>query len=193
MKEYSNSELYNGIIGQNQEALNYLYTHFFTKIVRLIQNHGGKESDAKDIFQESIVIFYKKNSTGAVDSTTPILPYLMNTCKLIWLATYRKKSKLTSSIPSDIQEENELYNEYLLGKRRALYNKHFSNLDESCKALLMAYFDGASFREIAEKFSIKEDYARRKKQICKEYLVRKIKEDPEFNLLVGDDGDGLFE
>jgi len=164
------------------EALNYLYSSFFPKIHAMIRGLGGQESDANDIFQEAIIIFYRKAKKKEVDETTAVLPYLMLTCKHIWLKFYRDEKNIWESYPENISNENNLIQEYIDSKKKALMYKHFRMLAAECRRVIKAFYKGMNYREIAEKYGYSsEDYARRKKYICKDILVQSIKSDPDFN------------
>lgn len=182
MEGFSNSDLFKGINGQNLEALNHLYSSFFPKIYSMIKGLGGQESDANDIFQEAIIIFYRKAKRNEVDGTTQVLPYLMTTCKYIWLKTIRDdKNRKNEEYPSNLSDENLLFQEYVDSKKRELMYRHFKLLQPDCKKIIKAYYSGMSYKEITDKMGFSsEEYAKRKKYLCKDFLVKSIKGDPEY-------------
>ena len=57
MKDF---DLINGLLSNNKKAIDYIYEHFFNRIKYYIQNKGGSLDDAKDVFQEALIIIYKK-------------------------------------------------------------------------------------------------------------------------------------
>jgi len=180
---FSNSQLYRGIIGQDLEALNYLYSSFFPKVLSMIRGYGGQEADVDDIFQEAIIIFYRKAKAKELDENTIVQPYLMVTCKQIWFKFYREKSKLKwDELPLEESGEEMLFMEYVNNRKRALLYKHFKMLHAECKRVIKAFYGGLSYEEIAEKFGFSSSqYAKRKKYICKEILIKSIKGDPLYN------------
>lgn len=195
MADFTNTDLFNGILGQNKNALKYLYSTFYPKVAAMIRNQGGREDDANDIFQEAIIIFYRKAKKGQLDSNYAVLPYLMSTCRLIWLKMLQNRQKDKEALPmvEDREEESPLYMEFLESKRKELFYEHFKKLSEECQKTLSAFFKGMSFSQMADELGLSsEEFARRKKYLCKEYLVKSIKSDPKFNTISNQDGNEPF-
>lgn len=195
MADFTNTDLFNGILGQNKNALKYLYSTFYPKVAAMIRNQGGREDDANDIFQEAIIIFYRKAKKGQLDSNYAVLPYLMSTCRLIWLKMLQNRQKDKEALPmvEDGEEESPLYMEFLESKRKELFYEHFKKLSEECQKTLSAFFKGMSFSQMADELGLSsEEFARRKKYLCKEYLVKSIKSDPKFNTISNQDGNEPF-
>ncbi|HMT67511.1 MAG TPA: hypothetical protein PKE28_07930, partial [Bacteroidales bacterium] len=60
--------------------------------------------------------------------------------------------------------------------------RSFALLAEDCQTVLTLYGDGLSYEEIADRMGLKNAvYARRKKYLCKEALMKIIKTDPEYH------------
>jgi len=161
----------------------------------MIKNLHGHESDANDIFQEAIIIYYRKAKAGDLDQAMPVLPYLMSTSRIIWLKASRERQK-EHGVGLEVEEiidETSTYEAYKTNKRKDLFYKHFKLLSKDCQITLKAFFTGLSFAEIAGKLKISsEDFARRKKYLCKENLVRSIKSDPNYKEILALDGNEPF-
>lgn len=195
MSGYSNADLYDGILGQNMDALRYLYATFFPKVSSMVKNLHGHESDANDIFQEAIIIFYRKAQAGEVDKATAVLPYLMATAKIIWQKTIRERQneQIVGLDTEEIIDDSSIYEAYKTNKRKEFFYKHFKMLSPECQRTLKAFFTGLSFAEMATKLQLSsEEFARRKKYLCKEYLVKSIKSDPEYKNISAIDGNEPF-
>lgn len=197
MQQYSNNELLNSLIKQDQTALNYLYKKLFPKVKIMILRLGGDYDDANDVFQESIIILYRKAKNNELNEAIFVEKYLVGICKLIWqkhLSKERARSIKNEKLKYDLtQNEQETVNEYLLSKRKQLYLEHFKLLNEDCQKILTAFLNGMSYAEIAkEQEFISEEYARRKKYLCKGYLTKRIKDDPNYHKLSSDYDDEFF-
>lgn len=197
MRSYTNSDLLQGIIKQDQLALDYLYLNLFPKVNKLIKNLGGDYDTANDIFQEAIILIFKKAQSNELDENLLVEGFVMGVCKLIWtnISTRNTKKYSPNNIPIDIAEDSNqtIVNEYLHIQRRKVYLEHFDKLNDDCKTILMAFFNGNSYAEIALTLGlVSEDYARRRKYLCKEYLVKSIKNDPRFENLIYDFDEELF-
>ena len=197
MQQYSNNELLNSLIKQDQTALNYLYKKLFPKVKIMILRLGGDYDDANDVFQESIIILYRKAKNNELNEAIFVEKYLVGICKLIWqkhLSKERERNIKNEKLKYDLtQNEQETVNEYLLSKRKQLYLEHFKLLNEDCQKILTAFLNGMSYAEIVkEQEFISEEYARRKKYLCKGYLVKSIKNDPNYHKLSSDYDDEFF-
>jgi len=161
----------------------------------MVKNLHGHESDANDIFQEAIIIFYRRAKAGELDKTTAVLPYLMATSKIIWLKVSRKRRN-EQGVGLDTEEiidDSSIYEAYKTNKRKEFFYKHFKKLSPECQKTLKAFFTGLGFAEMAAKLKLSsEEFARRKKYLCKEYLVKSIKSDPEYNDITALDGNEPF-
>ena len=65
------------------------------------------------------------------------------------------------------------------------YKKHFQKLGDECKKLLQLFYDKVPYKEIAKIMNYKSiGLVKKKKFKCKEFLLKSIREDPEYKLLV---------
>lgn len=161
----------------------------------MVKNQHGQECDANDIFQETIIIFYKKAKSSEVDKTTIVLPFLMATAKIIWQKNSRERQSehIVGLDSEEIIDNSSIYEAYKTNKRKDLFYKHFKMLTPECQKTLKAFFKGLSFTEMATKHKFSsEEFARRKKYLCKEYLVKSIKNDPEYKKISALDGNEPF-
>jgi len=187
---FNNKELFKGIIEQNQAVLNYLYKHLFPTVKKTIYNYGGDYDTANEVFQEAIISIYTKAKQGELEEPVMVENYIMGTCNKLWqrYSLLETKKDLTFKSNSLIDDSNaQILKEYRQSLRMKLYQEHFMELSPLCQKILKAFFKGNSYLEIAEKFGFaSEEYARRKKYLCKEYLVKSIKSDPRFDKLTGE-------
>ena len=195
---YSNKELYKGIIEQDQNALNYLYKNLFPRVKKILLGQGADYDLANEVFQEAVILLYRKAKNDQLKDIVNIENYIIGVCKLIWLNYYCKESKRKAkdrSILDQITDSSEeIINEYQQSRRKKLFFEHFNRLGEDCKKILKAFLSGSSFSEIAIELNlISEEYARRRKYLCKEYLVKSIKSDPDYEKLIGEYDEELFE
>jgi RNA polymerase sigma factor (sigma-70 family) len=186
LKFTSESSIIQGIKEQNEEVLTYVYKKYFSTVRRFVFNNHGNMQDAKDIFQEAIVVLYRKIHSGEFDgSKSGIKTFLLGIARFLWL----KEMKLRR-----VEEEaNDDYgylevnpfitdHEYEKSRKYALYQKHFLTLSEECQRLWQLIFDNFSYQEIARKLNYaSENFVKKKKYRCKEQLIKRIKGDPEFD------------
>lgn len=130
---------------------------FFPKTKRFIQNHGGNEEDAWDVFQDvSSALFVRiKNERKDLPVGDTGLPgYLMTMIKYTWYQRFRKKSnrELTwdpfEMTATDETDFLQLYQD--MDFANAL-DKALKDLSDAEKEFIrLKYFEEKSYQEIEE-------------------------------------------
>jgi RNA polymerase sigma factor (sigma-70 family) len=184
VSRYSQEEIIDGLRRRDTRVLKYIYKHNYTAIHHLVLTNSGTEEDAKDIFQESLMVAFKnirKKKNFKLEST--FQTYIYSIARLLWLKNLRNKNletNLKEKHPFIEFEDPKPFNEDDI--RNAIYQRAFSELPPDCQEILQMSYTGASQKEIAQKLGFKSDnYISKRKYYCKEYLVSRIKEDPEFD------------
>ena len=194
MTNFSDAELLRGILRNNNIVIKYIYKTYFYKVSLFVCSNKGDENDANDIFQEAIVVIYRKlksNSRSFKDKSFESNLYAIS--RFLWLKELEIKrdtiikvqdvTHYTENIFDDDFEEIVLKNE-----RYKLYQDHFEKLGKDCQKILKLYFEKVSLKEIADRLGLmSEEYAKKRKHQCKEYLVRSIKQDTEFKKIIDND------
>lgn len=183
LKKYTEQEVLAGILGNSSKTLQYVYKEAFPGIKRYINSNSGNDEDAKDIFQESIIITYKKLKNNNLVLTCSLKVYLFSVCRLLWLKQLENQRKGIQEVNVgefvlnvgedvlDIRDQNERYE---------LYRAHFDLLNEDCKKVLRMFLDKVSLKEIANRMGFTEQYAKKRKFQCKEALVKSIQNDNDY-------------
>lgn len=191
---YSDEQILKGILRHDNLILQYIYKQYYYSINYFIRKNQGSEDDASDIFQEAIIIIYRKiKENDLIFEKSSFKGYLFSVCRFLWLKQLEKrrieKEKLNDSLPyhEDLYDDN--FNELVeKNERYGLYQKHFSTLSTDCQKLLQLFFEKVSLKEIAKVMGYKsEKYAKKRKFKCKELLINRIKQDAEFNKILEDD------
>jgi RNA polymerase sigma factor (sigma-70 family) len=160
-----------------------IYEEYHRAIIQLVENNGGNTEDAKDVFQEGLMLIYQKASQPGFKLTSSFFTFFYAVCRNIWFNKRRKKSfgevslsdEMTSTIEDDspeILEHNEQY---------TLYRNKFLELSADCQQLLSLFMKKVSLKEIAEVMGLSSiGYAKKKKYKCKERLVTLIQSDARY-------------
>lgn len=175
----------NGIAQNNFEVLQQIYRESLPEVRRYVTKNSGTAEDARDIFQEAIVIIFNKVSKQELVLTTRFHVYLFSICRRLWLKQLKKNwHKEVSFEPENEYEDGDDIAEAMLKSRKwTLFNKYFQKLSEECQQALKLLFNGVSSKEIAQKMGYSEDYAKRKKYKCKIQLTEMVRNDPEYQSL----------
>lgn len=156
----------------DERALDFLYRKHFRMMVKLVVKNSGTEDDAKDVFQDALIIFWEKVQGGNLELTSKISTYLYSVCLNVWRKELDRKNKL-------VYEEAEASNtpDPDRQERIDIVNRCLQTLGETCKKILMYYyFDRLTMTDIADKMGFANaDTAKTKKYKCKQELDKMIK------------------
>jgi RNA polymerase sigma factor (sigma-70 family) len=194
MKSFSDEQILKGILRHDNLILQYIYKQYYYKINYFIKKNSGNEDDANDIFQEAIIIIYRKlKENDLIFETSSFQGYLFSVCRFLWLKQLQKRKIEREKLTDTIAYQEDLYDENLVllvekNERYGLYQKHFNELSTDCQKLLQLFFEKVPLKEIASIMGYKgEKYAKKRKYKCKELLISRIKQDAEFKKIIEDD------
>lgn len=170
---YKDVDVVNNIKKGDESALDYLYKKNYKMMVNLVMKNNGTEDEAKDIFQDALIVFWQKTMQGELVMTSKISTYLYSICQNLWRKELERKSKLSSEQVETGVEDTEMFSNE---KIKAIHDC-LNQIGESCKKILTYYyFDDLSMVEIAEKMGFANaDTAKTKKYKCKQELDKLIK------------------
>lgn len=156
----------------DEKALDYLYRKYYRMMVKLVMSNNGTEQDAKDIYQDALIVFWQKVTSGKLVLTSKISTYLYSVCLNLWRKELDRKSRLVNEEKDGIE-----YIDQDRQERIKIINECVQQLGDGCKKILTYYyFDGLSMNEIADKLGYANtDTAKTKKYKCKKKLDQFIK------------------
>lgn len=165
-------ELIKGLAVNDKSAIEAIYTANYGMIQSLVLNNNGTEDDAKDIFQEALIVLYEKAKSGGFELNCQVKTYLYSVSKRLWLKRLQKNSRY--ELQSNGLEETTVYVEEDIGaheKRNSEFGmmEHaMANIGEPCKSLLEAYYiHRQNMQEIAKAFGYtNSDNAKNQKYKC---------------------------
>ena len=156
----------------DEKALEYLYKKYYSMIIKMILKNQGNEQEAKDIFQEALIIFWQKSNIGQLTLTSKISTYLYSVCLNLWRKELKRKSRLSWE-----EKDGREYQQSDQKESHQIIHQCIESLGETCqKVLTYYYFDRMSMQEIAVKLGFSStDTAKTKKYKCKKKLDQMIK------------------
>jgi len=178
-KTHTDRKLIEGIKKGEDKTLNYLYESYFDTVKSHILKNAGSEDDVYDVFQDAMMVLYKKVHTNNFELTSDLKAYVFGISRNLWNNQLRMKKKVTE-LNTDIPDDDDL--EKLLDTPiEQIVQRSFLKLSPECQKVLTLFMEGKTYDEIAGEMTYKSStYARRKKYLCKESLLKIIKEDPDF-------------
>lgn len=165
--------------GKQNKAFLKLYKNY-PQVEKLILSKGGSKEDAKDVFQEALIIFYEKVMHTNFQLTAAIGTYLYSVCRFIWKDEFVKrkgKSTVVVDFEFSAEEENEFQEAIEREKQFKQIESILNQIGEKCLQLLkLFYYDGLKMKIIASKMDLKsEKIAKNQKYKCLERAKLKVK------------------
>ena len=166
--------------------IDYLYQEFYPVMRHYVKQNSGNQQDTEDLFQDTIVVLYKRSLVQPFVLDCSLKTYFMSVCKNLWLQRLERKCRLLYQADCSEHDaraecsvtDQELKDEYL-EHQRLLY-KHLMRLPTECRRLLQLYCLKIPYKEIARLLNYKDDvYVKTRKYSCKNLLRKKIMNDPE--------------
>ncbi|WP_420582617.1 RNA polymerase sigma factor [Reichenbachiella sp.] len=156
----------------DEAALDYLYKKHYKMMTRIVLNNNGTEDEAKDIFQDALLVFWQKAVSGKLVLTSKISTYIYSICLNLWRKELDRKGRLSSE-----EVERTTYQEHDKNERIKIITDCINQLGDTCRRILTYhYFDGLSMSDIADKLNFANtDTAKTKKYKCKKKLDLMVK------------------
>jgi len=164
-------KLLEGLALNDRKAAETIYRQHYSMVQSLIVNNNGHPDDARDIFQEAMIVLYEKARSGSFELNCQLKTYLYSVCKRLWLKRLSQLQKISPEVENleetvPVEEELEMH-----AQRNTDFltmEKSMRNLGEPCKSLLEAYYlKKKSMVEIAGSFGYTNaDNAKNQKYKC---------------------------
>ena len=163
-------ELLKGLAKSDKRAVETIYKENFNMVQSLIINNNGTVDDARDTFQEAMIVLFEKARSGTFELNCQLKTYVYSVCRRIWLKRLQQLNRYVNEIEGfetvpveeDIEEHEKRYEEF------QLMEKTINNLGEPCKGLIEAYYiQKKNMQEIANQFGYTNaDNAKNQKYKC---------------------------
>lgn len=189
MNTTTNIEYLRGIANNDFSVLEKIYEESLPEVAKYVRRNSGTLDDAKDVFQEGILVIYRKVKDNKLELTTPFHVFLFSVCKRIWLKKMKKsyRKEVPFEDAGEFIYEEDFDEQFIKSRKWKLFNQKFQLLAEECQKVLKMLFNKRSGKEIAQAMGYTEDYAKRKKYKCKQSLANLIKKDPAYKHLINDE------
>jgi RNA polymerase sigma factor (sigma-70 family) len=146
--------LLQGLARNDRKAIETIYRENYNMIQALVISNNGNTDDAKDVFQEAMIVLYEKVQSGSFELNCQIKTFVYSVCRRIWLKRLMQQNRFTITdgyetvVVDDEVEDHEKRNAEFLMMEKAM-----NGLGEPCKSLLEAfYLEKKNMQEIASGF-----------------------------------------
>ncbi len=166
-----------GIARGDAAILESLYHDYFPMVQNMIVQNNGTEEEAKDIFQEAIIVLYDKITQGNFELTSKLKTYIYSVCRRLWLKQLGSQERTfhdVNSYAEIIPVEDDLARHRERDRELAMMEQALDRLGEPCRTIIHDfYIKRSSMQEICDKFGYTStDNAKTQKYKCLQRLKR---------------------
>ena len=165
-------EIFERIKQGDEKALEFLYKKYYRMMTKLVITNSGTEEEARDIYQDALIVFWQKATSGNLVLTSKISTYVYSICQNLWRKELDRKKRLSNE-----EKDTAVSLDTDTPEREKIIARCIDQLGETCKKVLMYYyFEEMSMQDIAEKLGFANtDTAKTKKYKCKKKLDELVK------------------
>jgi RNA polymerase sigma factor (sigma-70 family) len=165
--------LLDGFVKSERKILLFFYESHLPIVINYIRKNGGNDEDARDVFQEALLVLYKQAKSGEFVLLASLKTYIFSICRHQWLKLLRKNQRVESfdesleiiDLSSDIVQQVEKAEKFRLLQTR------LSKMSESSQQILNLHFQNYSTEEIAHKLGFsKLEVKKRKEEFIKKLI-----------------------
>lgn len=175
------TDILNAILkNRNQEVLNQLYKTALPKVRSFVLKNSGNSDDAKDIFQDAVIVFFHSVKTAKFDESKSIDGFIYTVARNAWINKVRHDKKLVfkDELPEDFNtnQDNQL-DDIISKERQDAFRKVFMMLGEQCRELMqLSIYEEMPPREITNLLKISNvEVTRTNLYRCRKKLTSLIK------------------
>lgn len=191
-KRYNDDEIVEGLRQGDDAVLNFLYKNYYQVVRKQVLGSYGSEEQARDIFQEVIIVIYNKLQESNFKITSSFFTFFYAVIKYTWL-NYRvvnKRNPLGKAVNFNDEIGADLISDdveelALKALRNNLVNKHINQMTDGCQEILKHFMAELTAEEIANELELKSaGYVRKRKSDCLSTLIERIRKDSLFKELI---------
>ena len=124
--EYNQIALLQGLARNDKKAIETIYKDNFNLIQSLVINNSGSAEDAKDIFQEAMIVLYQKVQSGSFELNCQIKTFVYSVSRRLWLKRLMQQSRYSlhenteelTLVDDDMEEHEKRDNDFSLMEKK---------------------------------------------------------------------------
>lgn len=169
--EINEQALLKGLATNDKKAVEALYRENYNMVQALIINNNGSADDAKDVFQEAMIVLYERVRSGTFELNCQIKTYVYSVARRLWLKRLQQLNRYSPPVEGQeniVPVEDEIDEHERRNAEFEMMDKAIGSLGEPCKSLLEAYYlQKQNMQEIAANFGYTNaDNAKNQKYKC---------------------------
>jgi RNA polymerase sigma factor (sigma-70 family) len=148
----------------------------------MVYQKGGTIEDARDIFQDGLIIMLEKLDNKQFALTCKFKTFLYCVCEHLWKTVLEKRQAATNYLARRTESEGDKDLSDLIDHQmyEEIFHDVFETLDPISKKILTLYWQEISPQEIADKLGYTYGYVRKKKCEAQSELTERVKQHPDY-------------
>jgi len=141
--EFNEQVLLKGLAQDDTKAVETIYRNNFNMIQSFVLNNNGTYDDARDIFQEAMIVLYENAKSDTFVLTCQIKTYIYSICRRLWLKRLQQLNKFSiqvDSLEETMPVEEDIENQEKRNADFVIMERALSSLGEPCRSILEAYY-----------------------------------------------------
>ena len=185
MDKYTIQDFIIDLEKDSRKLFEFIYRTYYPSVRAFVIRSKGNEQDAKDVFQDSVMAIIRNLSENKLKgSNTLFQTYHLAICRHIWynqLRLHMKEILHETDLAEDYGFDEALMQSIDESIEKQIFQKNFKKLDETCQKILKYHLKKMPDKKIARKIKMNDtSYLKKRKHLCKEKLIKMIKEDPKY-------------
>jgi RNA polymerase sigma factor (sigma-70 family) len=163
--------LLEGLALNDRQAIEAIYRDNYTMVQAFVLNNSGNTEEARDIFQETMVVLFEKAVSGSFELQCQLKTFIYSVARRLWLKRLQQVKRYgfsADNLEETIPVEEDLEAHEKLDTDFRLMENAMNKIGEPCKSLLDAYYlQKKNMQQIASDFGYTNaDNAKTQKYKC---------------------------
>ena len=90
------TEIFERICKGDEKALEFLYKKYYRMMTKLVITNSGTEDEARDVYQDALIVFWQKATSGNLVLTSKMSTYIYSICQNLWRKELDRKKRLSN-------------------------------------------------------------------------------------------------
>lgn len=175
------------LLDNHHTGISAIYARFSAGIERFVRANSGNTDDARDVFQESLLVITRQARRPGFQLTCPFEAYLFMVCRGRWFNELKRRQRAAVTIAessgfTDNEDAGALADATLREEARdKLFRRFFDKLSAGCRQIIqLAWTPNTSMEQVSAQLGVSYNYARKRKSECIAQLMEWVRAAPEF-------------
>jgi RNA polymerase sigma factor (sigma-70 family) len=165
------NEFLRGLAANDRDVIEAIYRDNYPMIQAFILNNSGNSDEARDIFQEAMIVLYEKATSEVFELNCQLKTFIYSVCRRLWLKRLQqlqRYSSLVENVEDTVPVEEDIEKHEKHNSDFLLMETAMNKIGEPCKSLLDAYYiQKKNMQDIAGEFGYTNaDNAKTQKYKC---------------------------